>query len=175
MTKQPKTEHTGFRNGALFCFHCGVSQPMPLPMPVTLASDFMKSFAKLHRSCKKTWTEPVNATPSERTEKQNAMWWLANGERGVSSETIFKYLSDDVSIERSRWESHPLDPSDFRRCHLLLEAVPQFRAKLDRMRAVSPVWARLVDHWGKLTDMLLEQMVTRKDNGMYDFMKSLGC
>ena len=146
---------------------------MPLPMPVNLAADFMKLFDKHHRACLKTWSEPV-AEPEGKAEYENAVWWLKNGEQGISSKTMFRYLSAGVSIDVS-WESHPLDPDDFRRCSLLLKAVPQFKLRLTRLKAVSEVWANLVDNWDTLEAMLEEQTQARKDNGMYEFMKSLGC
>ena len=167
-----KQSHTGFRNGDLFCFHCGTSQKMP-PMPIQLASDFFKSFDKLHRNCQKTWQEPVNE-PNGKTETENANWWAVHGEHGVSSKTMFRYLCDNVIVPL-QYESHPHDPDDFRRCYLLLKAVPQFRSKLGRMKNVSPTWSRLVDNWDKLTEMLEEQMQTKKPNGMYEFMQKLGC
>jgi len=169
---------TGFRNGDLFCFNCGTSQKMPLPMPVQLATDFMKSFEKLHKDCEKTWTEPKNET-SEKSEIENALWWLKNGEQGISSKTMFKYLSDDNIPLNINSESHPLDPDDFKRCYKLLKAVPQFKVKLGRMRNISTTWANLVDNWDKLTEMYEENVRTEWKNykkiGMYEFMKSLGC
>src|SRR5690348_9121224 len=119
MSKTKKECHTGFRNGDLFCFHCGESQVMPLPMPVELATDFMKSFDKHHKDCEKTWSEPV-ATPEGKGENANAMWWVRNGEHGTSSKTMFKYLSGSNMMHIER-DSHPIDPDDFRRCYLLLK------------------------------------------------------
>ena len=168
-----KASHTGIRNEQLFCFHCGTSQAIPYPMPVQFAADFFKLFDNHHTDCTKTWVEPANEV-NNKTEQENAKWWLLHGERGVSSETMFKYLSDSVA-HYPRYEGTPCDPDDFRRCHLLLEAVPQFRGKLDRMRPVGPVWVKLVENWDELTRLLKEQMETRKPNGMYELMESLGC
>lgn len=169
-----KKEHTGFRNGQLFCFNCGQSYDMKLPQPVNMAAAMMKQFSKDHKNCPKTWEEPKPETDG-KTEYENAQWWLQNGERGISSETMFTHLSGTHNLRAGRGECHPSDPDDFRRCHLLLEAVPQWRDKLHKMKNASTVWTNLVDNWDKLTEMLLEQMKTRKDNGMYDLMKSLGC
>ena len=172
--KASKTQsHTGFRNGNLFCFNCGGSQVMPLPMPFTMAADFMKSFDKLHKACKKTWVEPVNEEAESKREVENCYWWLRNGEHGVSSKTMFKHLSSGVYDLAISHESHPHDPDDFRRCYLLLQAIPQFKNRLENMKRVSSVWERLVNNWEKLTVMLEEQIVTKKANGMYEFMQSL--
>lgn len=168
--------NTGFRNGDLFCFNCGGAFKMTLPKPVTQAAKEMSSFSQLHENCEKTWTEPV-ADANGKTEQENADWWLLNGERGTSSETMFKYL-DGRDITKGRM-SHPLDPDDFKRCYKLLQAVPQWKSKLYQMRHVSPVWDKLVDNWDKLTEMyernVKEEWKNYKEIGMYEFMESLGC
>lgn len=167
--------HAGFRNGDLFCFNCGTSQKLPLPMDVRLAGEWMKGFEKVHKDCKKTWEEPI-AESNGKTEKENADWWLRNGEQGISSKTMFKYLDGrDIT---GRYESTPSDPDDFKRCYKLLQAVPQWKSQLHKMKAVSPVWAKLVDNWDKLTEMyeqnVREDWKNYKKIGMYEFMKSLG-
>ena len=173
-TKKTKG-NTGFRNGDLFCFNCGGSFKMNLPQPVTVASSQMKSFAKLHENCKKTWVEPVVDTKG-KTEKENADWWLIHGEHGISSKTMFKYLDGRDIAE---YERHPCDPDDFSRCYKLLEAVPQWKSQLHKLKRISPVWAKLVDNWDKLTEMyeqnVRENWKNAKKVGMYEFMESLGC
>lgn len=75
--------------------------------------------------------------------------WLADGERGVSSNTMFEYLTGISAV--GKWGgSHPRDPGDFRRCRLLLERVPELVPLLPRMAEVSPVWAALVAGWDSL-------------------------
>jgi hypothetical protein len=138
----------------------------------------MMGFAKVHKDCKKTWVEPVNI-PNGKTEFENANWWLNNGEQGTSSKTMFEYLNDNFHFHIQH-KSHPYDPDDFRRCYLLLKAVPQFIPKLGRMKSVSTAWSNLVDNWDKLTEMLEEQMMyiekgdrKKASNGMYEFMQTL--
>lgn len=79
----------------------------------------------------------------------DAAAWLADGERGVSSNTMFEYLTG-VKATRGWGRSHPHDPGDFRRCRLLLERVPDLVPLLPRMAEVSPVWAALVAGWDSL-------------------------
>lgn len=107
--------------------------------------------------------------------------WLANGERGISSNTMVTVLAGVDAL--GTWSQyHPLDPDDFRRCCLLLEAVPILRLQLERMRGVSAQWATIVDHWEELEAMLKEECgswpLTRWDDirapRAYDYMKSLG-
>ena len=102
----------------------------------------------------------------------SAKRWLAEGEHGASSKTMFSVLS---GLDISRFNDHPYDPDDFRRCYLLINQVPEFEKDLYKVAELSPVWKNIIDNWGKLTTMLLEQMATRKANGMYEFMKTLGC
>lgn len=88
----------------------------------------------------------------------SAVEWLRSGERGLSSEAIFLHLTGlDVGEEGDR-RPYPLDPADLRRCVLLLDAVPEFAARLDEMRTASTTWSRLVDVWPELVAMLREEM-----------------
>lgn len=174
MTKK-KEGHTGFRNGDLFCYNCGGSVKIPLPMPVGIAADLMKSFDKHHKNCSKTWTEPI-PEPNDNSEEDNANWWFLNGERGLSSMAIYTRMTGRI-IEDGRTTCHPSDPDDFRRCYLLLQAVPQWKEKMYLMKPVSKVWSSLVDNWDKLTEMF-EACLKSKDGkatDMYALMKEIGC
>lgn len=75
--------------------------------------------------------------------------WLACGDRGISSNTIFEHLTGISAV--GEWGGgYPHDPGDFRRCRLLLERVPDLVPLLPRMAEVSPVWAALVAGWDSL-------------------------
>jgi hypothetical protein len=108
-----------------------------------------------------------------------AVQWLAHGERGLSSETIFSHLTGvDAVGDGHRW--HPLDPGDLGRCRRLLDEVPELRAAFPRMREVSPVWSRLVDAWDTLCDQMDSEAPQWRDGTghcrqTYDHMKQLGC
>jgi hypothetical protein len=164
--------NTGFRNGKLFCFNCGASYDMQLPQPVDMAAGIMKTFGKSHRDCKPVWEAPE--PNMSQSEKQRAKWWADHGERGMSSEAIYNMLAEK---KISNNITHPSDPDDFRRCYLLLKAVPEWRIKMDAMREVSPVWNNLVDNWDKLTEMLETALNTKEKKApeMYELMKSIGC
>lgn len=165
--------HTGFRNEKLFCFNCGGSHELQYPLPVNEMTQTIKAFDRLHKNCTPAWKTPE---PPLGNESQNARWWLANGERGLSSKTIYSVMTGENIMGNWKYH-HPSDPDDFRRCYLLLQAVPEWRPKMDKMRNVSEVWNRLVDNWDKLTGMLEAALQTpdKKAPGMYEFMKSLGC
>ncbi len=167
-------EHTGFRNGDMFCFNCGDSHKMVLPMELGKYSELLVSFGKRHKKCPKTWEEPKIEDSGAKTVDDKMKWWIDNGEHGTSSKTMYSVMSGQA-ITSERNFSHPCDPDDFRRCYLLLKAIPEFKKALWRMKIVSETWVNLVDNWDKLTEMLEEQMTTKKANGMYEFMKTLGC
>jgi hypothetical protein len=75
--------------------------------------------------------------------------WLASGERGISSNTMFTVMTGvDATWDGDR--SHPHDPDDLDRCLALLHDVPELRAKLPLMAASSPAWAALIANWEKI-------------------------
>jgi hypothetical protein len=129
-----------------------------------------KEFDKEHENCKGTWKQPEPDKNLSVIEKMN--FWLQKGEHGMSSETIFQVISGQRITDRL---THPYDPDDFRRCYLLIKAIPEWKEELYLLKTISPVWSKLVENWDKLTEMLEEQMKTCKPNGMYEFMHSLGC
>lgn len=88
---------------------------------------------------------------------QKAIEWLASGERGCSSNSMFTHLTG-VNAVTSSYKSHPYDPDDFRRCCLLLEEVPELKAELHRMAEVSPEWAKLVAHWEEIKQLIDEEV-----------------
>lgn len=83
----------------------------------------------------------------------NIVLWLANGERGVSSNTIFTMLTGINAL--GDWHSdHPHDPDDLRRCRLLLEQCPQLKNVFPEMAMVSKEWKLLVKHWDSLCETM---------------------
>jgi hypothetical protein len=175
MEETLKNKHIVLRNQKLFCAHCGTSQDIPFPVPVNVFAAYGEDFTKRHTDCKKTWTQPF--PDQTKTEIEKAQFWAIHGERGISSETIYSVICEEPLLPLLKQNSfcHPLDPDDFRRCYLLIKSVPEWKAKLEKMRSISAVWDKLVTHWNKLEKMLEEQLETHKANGMYEFMKSLGC
>lgn len=172
-----KKDHTTFRNGALFCTHCGQSQVIAFPMEIPVFSAMTKAFAKSHRNCIKTWEQEM-PNPDWPIHERITFWWY-KGEHGTSSEVMWNTLTENMlhtlGGAKYPFSQHPCDSDDFRRCHMLLKMVPEWKEKLPLLNDLSPVWANLVQHWDELTRMLEEQMETGKTNGMYAFMKTLGC
>ena len=161
---------TTLRNGALFCTCCGGSYKLNYPAQIDNYTAKLKAFDELHKDCPQTWTEP---TPQGETTTQKAMWWAANGERGMSSNSMFAVFSG----QNPKIASYPHDPDDFKRCYKLLEAVPEWKSQLFKMRQFSKQWDNLVTNWDKLTEMyeqnVRENWENYKQVGMYEFMQTL--
>jgi hypothetical protein len=144
-----------------------------MPIPIKEMTNKIDAFNVLHKDCRKTWTEPV--ADQSKSIQEKAMFWLANGHVGMSSKTMFNCLigHKDFAI------NHPYDPDDFSRCWKLLEAVPEWKNELHKLKPLSKQWSKLVDNWDKLETMLIEAKVLwSKGIGaseMYEFMKKLGC
>ncbi|MFA5297855.1 MAG: hypothetical protein WC389_06560 [Lutibacter sp.] len=162
------------RNSNLFCTCCGGEFKLQYPIPSSDMINKTNQFTALHKDCKQTWVEPE--VDQSKNLKDKMMFWLSQGERGISSETMFTVLAGDDNwcLPKHRY-SYPCDPDDFRRCYLLLKTIPEWKPELYKLKRLSPVWSKLVDNWDKLTEMLEEQMKTHKPNGMYELMKSFGC
>lgn len=82
--------------------------------------------------------------------------WLASGQRGNSSETIFTHLTG-VDANRGSRNSHPYDPDDLRRCRLLLEQCPELVPLFPKMADVSKAWAGLVPEWETICKTMDEE------------------
>ena len=123
---------------------------------------------------------PIHEREEMKTQlSPEAIEWLANGERGISSETMFWHLAG-IRRRRAILVGHPHDPADFIRCEKMLAAVPEFRERMWEMITVSPVWAKLVDHWQEIITSIHEE-APRWDEGIgsankaYALMGKLGC
>jgi hypothetical protein len=93
------------------------------------------------------------ATPNVGTSE---LHWLAHGERGTSSNTMFSVLTGVDACRDHR--DHPHDPADFDRCLRLLAAVPRLRLLLPKMAEEGPVWAALVARWDEIERCHLDEV-----------------
>lgn len=108
---------------------------------------------------------------------ESAILWLANGRRGISSNTMFTHITGIDAMQRSR-KSHPHDPDDLDRCLLLLDAVPEFRSDMPKMRSCSKHWAALIDNWNSielshLNEVGLGWTKARSAPKTYELMKEI--
>lgn len=72
--------------------------------------------------------------------------WLATGDVGLSSKCMALHLTTG----KTKRINHPLDPSDFNRCLMLLKAAPWLKTRIHLMKDVSIEWSKLIDNWDKL-------------------------
>ena len=87
---------------------------------------------------------------------KNMIEWLAHGERGISSETIFSVLTG-IDVLRGWRKSHPYDPDDLRRCRILLEKCPELQKDFHKMSKVSNTWEILVKNWDAICKTMDEE------------------
>lgn len=86
--------------------------------------------------------------------------WIRNGDRSLSSEVIVDRLARHPIALASQASRHPYDPSDLRRCILLLDAVPTLRPLLPHMAEVSAEWAAIIARWDELETSLRREMAS---------------
>ena len=100
-----------------------------------------------------------------------AVVWLSQGQRGLSSETVFQHLTGVCCLGES-WKSGlpyvPSDPDDVRRCRLLLQQVPDLAPLFPKMAQASPQWAALVREW----DAICKAMDSGNNEHAYQLIKS---
>jgi len=159
------------RNEKLFCTCCGAEYALSYPIEIEAMTEKTNAFTVLHKDCKQTYIEPV--ADQSNSVKEKAMWWIANGHVGMSSKTMWNRLMGNKNFPIN----HPYDPDDFSRCYKLLEAVPEWKNELDKLKPLSKAWNNLVENWDKLTEMFEENRRTDWKNskkiGMYEFMQTL--
>lgn len=166
-----KVDHTTIRNQNLFCLNCGGEHKLQYPVPVSAMNKKIEAFNALHADCPKTWSE--KEADQTKSIQEKAMFWMANGERGMSSETMWNCFMGNIKFRIN----HPHDPDDFSRCYKLLKHVPEWKNKMYRLKPLSKAWSNLVDNWDKLTEMyeqnVREEWKNSKKIGMYDLMQKL--
>ena len=86
--------------------------------------------------------------------KNKILEWFIKGRVGASSTAMAGCIA---GIE-TREKSHPYDAADLNRCLLFLDAVPEARLHMDKLRTLSPTWDRLVDRWKELESTFMEEV-----------------
>lgn len=109
------------------------------------------------------------------TDDERRAAWLNQHDSGLSSECIA-----DKMCGLTPSGAYPHDGPDFGRCERLLILYPEWRARLDEMKAVNPMWEALVPRWSEIAeawrhDMELYRRTPRAKSGWrcYDMMKSI--
>jgi len=103
----------------------------------------------------------ANPTPiqSGMTDAEKRAAWLALHDNGLSSECIADQMCGMVPTG-----NHPWDGDDFGRCERLLILYPEWRARLHEMKAVSPIWAALVERWDEIVAAWWHDTILRQHN-----------
>src|SRR5690606_5657415 len=82
--------------------------------------------------------------------------WFVNGRVGISSRAMAA-AAIGIKNARDTWDNHPHDPDDLNRCLLLLVSVPEIREAFDKVAAISPVWAALIERWSEIEQCFLDE------------------
>lgn len=168
-----KVDHTVFRNQDLFCTRCGGRFKLNYPIEIPKLNKKIQAFNVLHSDCEQTWTES-EPDKTKTSFEERIQWWLEHGEVGASSKTMISVLYKPLAKEKI---SHPLDPADFRRCHKLINIVPEVKIVFPEISHLSSTWGNFINNWNKLTNMYLQNESEGWKNadkiGMYEFMQTL--
>lgn len=95
---------------------------------------------------------PVDALVSQRV-----LEWLAGPDTGLSSKAMAFCM---LGIKRhGHWDGteHPYDPSDFNRCLLLVDKVPEVRDAFSDIACLSEQWNAIIDHWDELRELFIAE------------------
>lgn len=96
--------------------------------------------------------------------------WLMGDDTGASSKALASKL---MGADRKHFD-HPHDPSDFGRCHRLMQAVPEFRSRLHEMSTCGPYWKALVARWDEIEAWYVEETAEGPHaDQTYKLMKSI--
>lgn len=85
--------------------------------------------------------------------KDKVLGWFGTGWVGSSSKAMAL-----ASCGAPGLKDHPYDPGDLNRCLLFLEAVPEARQHMDKVAALSPIWARLVQDWDLIESCFINEV-----------------
>lgn len=164
MRRLMKMEHIIFRNNKPFCSHCGQYGEMDLPIELEKYLLFLDSFGKKHKDCEQSWVEPQPDMSLPLDER--IKFWLDNGDRGVSSETMLAVCFGSI---KPNMYGTPRDANDFYRCYKLLKCLPEMKTRFHLLRNL-PKWERIIDNWDNLEKMLEKMIAGEKSEDLYNFL-----
>lgn len=114
----------------------------------------------------------MNTLRSKLNEQQRALWWIINGDVGISSSTIWATMMG-VDIEDDAETAPFFDVPDFQRCYELLELIPEWHARLSEVALKYPGWQPFVENWGKLTQVYNESERGKPAPKLYKLIQEL--
>ncbi len=83
--------------------------------------------------------------------------WLASDRTGVSSKAM-AFAAVGIVNKRSFGNSTPSDPSDFNRCLMLVDQVPEIKHQFDEIAKLSDKWALLISKWEIIEKSFLDEV-----------------
>lgn len=81
-----------------------------------------------------------------RTEQERIIQWLCSGETGLSSKTMV-CIHTGNEMDGDWGFRAPRDVADFRRCWLLVEAVPEIRNSFPLIAEKCPAFKGVIENW----------------------------
>ena len=87
--------------------------------------------------------------------KDEILKWFITGRTGASSKAM---ASAAIGLQYCKSHPYPHDPSDFNRCLLLLDSVPEIRQHMEKIAAISDTWAKLVNRWDEIEKCFLDEV-----------------
>lgn len=79
--------------------------------------------------------------------------WFARGRTGASSECM-AFTAAGIGINRI---DYPHDPSDFNRCILLIDWVPEVKDHFESIAALCPEWRALIARWEDINKTFIKE------------------
>lgn len=145
------------------CGYCGERYTPAYPIEIGMIVAMTKQFVKTHRSCKVPQKERCSICLKTghmfedcvRLNVHTPDDWLLSGDTGLSSEAIWRHMMG-MAPDVEWGPRSPLDPSDFGRCHRLLQKFPEWRTRIGEM-VKYPAWNPLAAHWDELEQLFLEE------------------
>lgn len=96
---------------------------------------------------------------------------IDSDDMGVSSKAmLYAFIGEE---NNSKWgNSTPCDPSDFGRCHRLLERFPEFQSQMHKMNKFDN-WKKLVQNWDRMTEIYLRDFESGESSELYNLLQEL--
>lgn len=142
-------------------------------MATGVASALGATFAICPKNDVDMWLDEVRQNTEVSAGGDKELEWLYGPDTGVSSLTIFSVLSARHGYLVKNSNDIPYDPSDFSRCHKLLEKMPEWRDRLQEVAAQFPQWEPFVREWPSLTALYLEEKSTGRCPRLYESLRLL--
>ncbi len=106
---------------------------------------------------------------------EKVITWFTCANTGASSEAIAGYLTTGAI----GYCSTPSDPSDFNRCLMLLDAIPELKEDMHKMKNLGRQWPVLIDSWDIIEKSFIDEVGLNWCHGgsapkTYKLMKSIG-